>query len=67
MPSFDPFNPPDLPTRYEAMAHFRQICPVAKVADSRWYAASYGGVMTGLKEVETFFGSFLDTSVLPED
>ncbi len=67
MPSFDPFNPPELPTRYEAMAHFRQSCPVAKVADSRWYAASYDGVMTGLKEVETFVGSFVDTSVLPED
>lgn len=65
--SFDPFNPPELETRYGWMSHFRKECPVASVADNRWYAASHGGVTFGLKEVETFVGSFIDTSVLPED
>ena len=67
MNNFDPFNPPDPTTRYAAMSHLRQNCPVANVADSRWYAASYDSVLTGLKQVEIFVGSFIDTSVLPED
>ena len=64
---FNPFNPSDLDARYAAMAHMRATCPVAPLGESSWYAATHEGVLTGLKNVDKFVGSFIDTSKLPED
>ena len=64
---FDPFNPTDLKSRYAAMRQMRQQCPVTPLGEDQWYAASYTGVLTGLKNVDTFVGSFIDTSKLPEE
>jgi len=64
---FNPFNPTDLESRYAAMQRMRQTCPVTPLEEGRWYAASYAGVLTGLKNVDKFVGSFIDTSKLPED
>ena len=66
-PDFNPFNPSDLDARYAAMAHMRATCPVAPLGESSWYAATHEGVLTGLKNVDKFVGSFIDTSKLPED
>ena len=45
----------------------RETCPVASFSEGRWYAATHEGVLQGLKEVDKFVGSFVDTSKLPED
>ena len=66
-PDFNPFNPSDLDARYAAMAEMRETCPVASFSEGRWYAATHEGVLQGLKEVDKFVGSFIDTSKLPED
>ena len=63
----DPFNPPAQDVRYELMAEMRETCPVASFSEGRWYAATHEGVLTGLKNVDKFVGSFIDTSKLPED
>ena len=65
--TLDPFNPPPQATRHELMAEMRETCPVASFSEGRWYAATHEGVLQGLKEVDKFVGSFIDTSKLPED
>ena len=65
--TLDPFNPPPQAIRHELMAEMRETCPVASFSEGRWYAATHEGVLQGLKEVDKFVGSFIDTSKLPED
>ena len=65
--TLDPFNPPPQAVRHELMAEMRETCPVASFSEGRWYAATHEGVLQGLKEVDKFVGSFVDTSKLPED
>lgn len=65
--TLDPFNPPPQAVRHELMAEMRETCPVANFSEGRWYAATHEGVLQGLKEVDKFVGSFIDTSKLPED
>ena len=65
--ALDPFNPPSQAVRHELMAEMRETCPVASFSEGRWYAATHEGVLQGLKEVDKFVGSFIDTSKLPED
>ena len=65
--TLDPFNPPPQAVRHELMAEMRETCPVASFSEGRWYAATHEGVLQGLKEVDKFVGSFIDTSKLPED
>lgn len=64
---FNPFNPTDLESRYASMEQMRKTCPVTPLGEGRWYAATHAGVLTGLKNVDKFVGSFIDTSKLPED
>ncbi len=64
---FNPFNPTDLDSRYVAMEQMRNTCPVTPIGDRQWYAATHAGVLTGLKNVDKFVGSFIDTSKLPPD
>lgn len=65
--TLDPFNPPPQAVRHELMTEMRETCPVASFSEGRWYAATHEGVLQGLKEVDKFVGSFIDTSKLPED
>ena len=63
--SFDPYAGAS-DDRYEAMAAIRAAGGVTETAVGH-YLATYEAVLAGLKAVEMFVGSFLDTSGLPED
>jgi cytochrome P450 len=62
---FDPYAPTS-EARLEAMAAVRAAGGVVDTA-SGWYVASAAGVEAGLRDVEKFVGSFMDTASLPED
>ena len=62
---FDPYAASS-DDRYEAMARLRASSPVTPTAAGN-YVATAAGVLEGLKHVEHFVGSFVDTSGLPED
>jgi len=62
---FDPYAPSS-DARYEAMARVRATGGVLETA-AGWYVATALGVEAGLRDVERFVGSFMDTSVLDED
>jgi cytochrome P450 len=61
------FNPyaPSSDARYEAMAGVRAAGGVVPT-EAGWYIATASGVEAGLRDVEKFVGSFMDTSQLPE-
>jgi cytochrome P450 len=63
--SFDPYAPSSA-DRYDAMAHIRAGAGVAETT-AGYYLATAAGVEAGLKAVDRFVGSFIDTSGLPED
>ena len=63
--TFDPYAPGS-EARYEAMAHIRSGSGVAETP-AGYYIATAAGVETGLREVERFVGSFIDTSGLREE
>ena len=63
--TFDPYAP-QADDRYEAMAALRSGDKVVPTP-AGWYVATAAGVLTGLREVEKFVGSFADTASLPED
>jgi cytochrome P450 len=63
--SFDPYAASS-DDRYDAMARLRASSPVTPTAAGN-YVATAAGVLEGLKRVECFVGSFVDTSELPED
>ena len=63
--TFDPYAP-QADDRYEAMAAVRADEKVVETP-AGWYVATAAGVLTGLREVEKFVGSFVDTASLPED
>ena len=63
--AFDPYAP-QADHRYEAMAAVRADEKVVPTP-AGWYVATGAGVLTGLREVEKFVGSFVDTASLPED
>ena len=62
---FDPYAPSS-DDRYEAMAQIRAGAGVADTA-AGVYLATAAGVEAGLKAVDKFVGSFIDTSGLPEE
>jgi cytochrome P450 len=64
-PGFDPYAQAG-DERYDVMAAVR-AGPKLVPTPSGWYVATADGVMTGLREVENFVGSFTDTASLPED
>jgi cytochrome P450 len=64
-PGFDPYALAG-DDRYDVMAAVRAGPKVAPTP-SGWYVATAVGVLTGLREVENFVGSFTDTASLPED
>ena len=63
--TFDPYAS-HADDRYEAMAALRAGDKVVSTP-AGWYVATAAGVLTGLREVEKFVGSFADTASLPED
>ena len=63
--TFDPYAS-QAEDRYEAMAALRAGDKVV-ATPAGWYVATAAGVLTGLREVEKFVGSFADTAGLPED
>jgi cytochrome P450 len=63
--TFDPYAS-HADDRYEAMAALRAGDKVVPTP-AGWYVATAAGVLTGLREVEKFVGSFADTASLPED
>ena len=63
--TFDPYAS-HAEDRYEAMAALRAGDRVVRTP-AGWYVATAAGVLTGLREVEKFVGSFADTASLPED
>ena len=58
--TFDPYAP-QADDRYEAMAAVRADEKVVETP-AGWYVATAAGVLTGLREVEKFVGSFVDTA-----
>lgn len=62
---FDPYAPSS-DARYGAMAHLRATGDVVETP-AGYYVATAAGVEAGLRAVEHFVGSFIDTSALPED
>jgi len=63
--TFDPYAPSS-GDRYDAMAHLRASGGVAETA-AGYYVATADGVEAGLRDVDRFVGSFIDTSGVPED
>jgi len=63
--AFDPYAPSSA-DRYDAMARIRAGAGVAETA-AGYYIATAAGVESGLRAVDRFVGSFIDTSGLPED
>ncbi|HEY6316868.1 MAG TPA: cytochrome P450 [Acidimicrobiia bacterium] len=63
--TFDPYAPSST-DRYDAMAHLRAGGGVAET-EAGYYVATADGVEAGLRDVDRFVGSFIDTSGLPED
>ncbi len=63
--TFDPYAPSS-DERYEAMAAVRAGAGIVET-EAGYYVATAAGVQAGLKDVEKFVGSFMDTSGLPED
>ncbi len=63
--TFDPYAPSS-GERYAAMAQVRAADGVVETP-SGWYFATAAGVQQGLRDVEKFVGSFIDTSNLPDD
>lgn len=63
--TFDPYAASS-EDRYEAMVRLRAASPVTPTPAGN-YVATAAGVLEGLKHVEHFVGSFVDTSGLPED
>jgi cytochrome P450 len=62
---FDPYAASSA-ARYDAMARLRATSPLTPT-DAGSYVATAAGVLEGLKHVECFVGSFVDTSALAED
>ncbi len=62
---FDPYAPSS-DERYAAMARLRSTGDVVETP-AGYYIATAAGVEAGLRAVEHFVGSFIDTSALPED
>jgi cytochrome P450 len=62
---FDPYAPSS-EERYGALAHLRARGDVVETT-AGYYVATAAGVEAGLRAVEHFVGSFIDTSALPED
>jgi cytochrome P450 len=62
---FDPYAPSS-EARYGAMAHLRATGDVVETP-AGYYVSTAAGVEAGLRAVEYFVGSFIDTSALPED
>jgi cytochrome P450 len=62
---FDPYAASS-DDRYDAMARLRATSPVTPTPAGN-YVATSAGVHEGLKHVESFVGSFVDTSGLAED
>jgi cytochrome P450 len=63
--TFDPYAPSST-ERYEAMARIRAGDGIVDTP-AGFYVATAAGVEAGLRAVEQFVGSFIDTSGLPED
>lgn len=63
--TFDPYAASSA-DRYAAMARLRATSPVTPTPAGN-YVATAAGVLDGLKHVESFVGSFVDTSGLAED
>jgi cytochrome P450 len=63
--TFDPYAPSSA-DRYDAMARIRAGGGVAETMAGH-YLATAAGVEAGLKAVDRFVGSFIDTSGLPDD
>lgn len=63
--AFDPYAAGS-DERYDAMARIRADGGVIETA-AGYYIASAAGVLTGVKEVDKFVGSFQDVSTLPDD
>ncbi|HEV2310463.1 MAG TPA: cytochrome P450, partial [Acidimicrobiia bacterium] len=63
--TFDPYAPSSA-DRYDAMAQIRAGPGVTETA-AGYYVATAAGVEAGLRAVDRFVGSFIDTSGLPED
>lgn len=63
--SFDPYAPSS-DARYAAMRAARARGGVVETP-AGWYVATAAGVLEGLRDVEKFVGSFMDTSALPPD
>jgi cytochrome P450 len=63
--TFDPYAPSS-EERYAAMARIRADAGIA-ATPAGYYVASASGVEAGLRDVEQFVGSFIETSGLPEE
>jgi len=64
--TFDPYAPSS-DARYEAMRAARARDGGVVATPAGWYVATAAGVLEGLRDVERFVGSFMDTSALPPD
>ncbi|GMU77200.1 MAG: cytochrome P450 [Acidimicrobiia bacterium] len=62
---FDPYAPSS-DERYAAMAAVRAAGGVVDTTQG-WYVGTAAGVETGLRNVDRFVGSFMDTASLPEE
>jgi len=63
--TFDPYAT-DSADRYEAMARVRAGAGVVDTP-AGYYVATADGVEAGLRDVDRFVGSFMDTSTLPDE
>ena len=63
--TFDPYAPGS-DERYAAMAQVRATAGFVETP-AGWYFATAAGVQQGLRDVEKFVGSFIDTSALADD
>ncbi len=67
MQPFDPFAPMPAAQRYAALRELRRRAPLARLESGAWLALSMSAVLTGLKAVEHFAGSFGASGSGPED
>lgn len=64
---FDPFAPMPASERHAALAELRRRAPFARLAAGPWLATDMASVLTGLKAVDHFAGSFGATGTGPEE
>ncbi len=65
--SVDPFDNAPASARFEALARLRREAPVSRSVQGPWFVTSQQGVLDGLRQVESFVGSFGETGDRPEE